>query len=134
MSEVMERLRNKMYGGKRERFEEIITYLTNPTVDGNEIPSSICEDDIKFALKYRDIPFNHTDYKRDELTRILATKGERWERNLDEWSSAYYCYSGRLRRYLRKLEIKPIEWRDDCAMFVLDEELLTALAAFTEVN
>lgn len=134
MTKVMERIRDKMYGGRRGRFEEIITYLTNPTVDGNEIPTSICEDDIKFALKYRDIPFNHTDFKRDELARILATKGERWESNLDEWSNAYYCYNARLRRYLSKLRIKPIEHRDDYAMFVLNAELLTAIADFTEVN
>lgn len=129
----MEKLRNVMYGDSRGRFSEIMTYLTDPNLETDNIPESVSKEDIDFALKYKGVSGYTTS--RRELTYLLATGDDSiLAANGDEYMSDYFTDCARLNRYLLLNGVKYDYFDRGFNVYTKSPRLLKLIGNFTEVN
>ena len=128
----MKNLRNVMYGDKRGRYSEIMTYLTDPNLTTDIVPKSVSEDDIRFALSYKGVLGNTSS--RRELVRLLACGNDSiLATNDDEYMSDYFTDCARLKRYLRLNGVDYDYFDRGFNVYIKSQKLLNLIGQFTEV-
>lgn len=130
---IIDKIRADMYGGYTDRFHEILTLLTDPNLTTDDIPLSVCADDISFICHF--VGVAEKERSRTELLDAVLTNQNRVLRDNYLSFDTYFSKCYRLNRYLgNRSNVKREEGPNGFIRYNKDDVLLALIRKFTEVD
>ena len=131
---TFDNVRTLMYGENHERFNEIMTLLTDPNLQTDEIPPSVSAEDITYALRLKGIKERPTG--RADLLRLLCVGHDEviGVTLFGEYTEFYTTACKRLKRYLYLNGVTSHSTWREFKSYKKTPELIKLISNFTEVN
>ena len=130
--ENFDKVRTIMYGENHERFNEILTLLSDPNLTTDDIPPSVCAEDISYVLRLKNVKTRPGC--RMELLRAICIGSDAiiGETIYGEHTDFYTTACKRLKRYLKLNGVKSHGTVNEYKSYRKTPELVKLIGQFTE--